>query len=303
MKFKVYEHIFKTSNKSYIGYTSLSIEERLHKHFVNAMAGMETKFYKAIRKYGIADIKSICLFESNDELEAKNKEKEFIAEKNTFQTGYNMTLGGDGGNCLLYMTAEQKTRYIEEKRKQTTGVLNPNHSGLTDNDIINKAVEFYLIDRKFYRRKWFKYCKLHKIPVNYSKCRFNNEGYFGLVKKLKEQLTKLEINWTEEQFFLSKKERYGDLKNTKNGWISDDYIINKAIDYMIEHKVFVKSCWIQFCKSNKIPAYYAKSKISGRFDGKGFDGFIYKLTQKLVDMGIEFKFKKLKNQFDKEKND
>ena len=59
MKYIVYKHTFE-NNKSYIGYTSLSISKRLNKHMQNAQSGHDTNFYRAIRKYGLNNIKFNC---------------------------------------------------------------------------------------------------------------------------------------------------------------------------------------------------------------------------------------------------
>jgi hypothetical protein len=58
-------HTFKETNKSYIGYTGLTLSKRLHKHVTNSQAGHNTHFYKAIRKYGLKSIVSKIIFECN----------------------------------------------------------------------------------------------------------------------------------------------------------------------------------------------------------------------------------------------
>lgn len=207
-KFIVYIHTFKTSKKSYIGYTSFSIYQRLHKHFINATYGIDTKFYRAIRKYGLADIESKILCESTSEEEIKIKEKENIKLFDTFRSGYNMTEGGDGGNCTKNFDQKRLKEYRNKIKQRTIGEKNPNYSGLTDEQIVNAAVVFFTKKKKFIRRWWMKYCKNNKLPQTYSKCRFNGNGYNGLVEELKKQLTINYVNWKEEDFILSKEERY-----------------------------------------------------------------------------------------------
>lgn len=52
-QYEVYCHTNTLNNKSYIGYTSQSTLKRLHKHILNANYGIQSHFYRAIRKYGI----------------------------------------------------------------------------------------------------------------------------------------------------------------------------------------------------------------------------------------------------------
>ena len=67
-------------DKSYIGYTSKSLEERLHKHIINALSGIDTKFYRCIRNHGPKNIISKILIECNDEVEVKQLEKNYIKQ-------------------------------------------------------------------------------------------------------------------------------------------------------------------------------------------------------------------------------
>lgn len=289
----IYEHKFKTSKKSYIGYTSFSIFERLNKHYLNAMSGLDTKFYRAIRKYGISDIESSVLFETNDVNIAKEKEKEFIKIKDTFKSGYNMTLGGDGGDCTLYMTKKQKKVYLDKMKINNSGNGNPRYSGYTDEDIILKAVEYFLENKKITRLAWFRFCKNIGYPCSYSKFRFNGKKYNGFIESLKNKLKELNITFTEDQFFMSKKERYNGKVFSK---ISDDEILKHAIEYYKENLFFVKNRWFKYCKLNGLPQFYSKN----RFGGLGYDGLINSLKEELKKINIDFVTKKLVNQFDKD---
>jgi len=111
--YSVYKHTFKETNKCYIGYTKFLIIERLKKHHTNAMSNIQTKFYRAIRKYGIESISSEILFTTEDEILAKQKEIEFIKMYDSFKKGYNMTLGGDGKANFLINSKLKKSNYIE----------------------------------------------------------------------------------------------------------------------------------------------------------------------------------------------
>lgn len=94
----IYKHTL--NNKSYIGYTSKTIEERLNEHIANAERGRLYHFQCAIRKYGKENIVTECLevIDTNDKTLASEREKYWIAYYDTVNNGYNMTEGGTGGN-------------------------------------------------------------------------------------------------------------------------------------------------------------------------------------------------------------
>lgn len=83
-----------TSGKSYIG-KSKNVERRIIEHLNEAKAGSTFHFHKAIRCYGIDDFELTILeqlFETDNECE-----KYWINYYDTYNNGYNMTLGGDTG--------------------------------------------------------------------------------------------------------------------------------------------------------------------------------------------------------------
>ena len=90
----IYKMTSLTSGKSYIG-KSINVERRIVKHLKDAMKGSTLHFHRAIKCYGIDDFELTVLeqlFETDNECE-----KYWIAYYDTYNNGYNMTLGGDGG--------------------------------------------------------------------------------------------------------------------------------------------------------------------------------------------------------------
>jgi len=193
--------------KSYIGYTSKSLEERLHKHILNAISGIDTKFYRDIRKYGPKNIISKILIECNDESEAKQLEKNYIQQYNTFKNGSNSTEGGDGGDIINLLNQEKYNKFINIRKKLSSGNKNPNYSGYTDEQIIEEAVEYFKINKKLIFRHWFNFCKTKKMPVNYTKFRFNGEGRIGFLKQLKNELKNKNITFNDSDFVYDKKDK------------------------------------------------------------------------------------------------
>ena len=119
-KYIVYMHI-SPSNKRYIGITCQKPENRWR-------AGKGYKgnqyFFRAIEKYGWDNFEHIILFDSLTEHEAKEFEQHFIQYYDTTnpQYGYNITLGGEGGNG--WCPSEETKKKISDALK---GKNNPNY--------------------------------------------------------------------------------------------------------------------------------------------------------------------------------
>jgi group I intron endonuclease len=107
MFFIIYKHTCSISNKSYIGYTSQSIDERFADHLKESKRGSKTHFHKALRKYGVESFICEIIASTWDETNAKFLETHFIDEFDTFNNGYNMTRGGSGGNTFSKMTKDE----------------------------------------------------------------------------------------------------------------------------------------------------------------------------------------------------
>lgn len=193
--------------KSYIGYSSKSLEERLHKHILNALSGIDTKFYREIRKHGPKNIISKILVECNDEIEAKQLEKNYIKQYNTFKTGLNSTEGGDGGDIINSLDDEKYKKFINVRKKLSIGNKNPNYSGYTDKQIIEEAVKYFNTNKKLIFKHWFDFCKTKKMPINYTKFRFNGEGRTGFLKQLKLELKNKDIDFNDSHFVYDKKDK------------------------------------------------------------------------------------------------
>jgi hypothetical protein len=173
-KFIIYIHTFKSTNKSYIGYTSLTIEKRLHKHILNCKAGFESKFYRAIKKYGVSDIESSILHECKSKEEAKEKEIEMIKNFDTFENGLNETIGGDGGWIVPDAKLE---RWKKTKSERMSGERNPTYSGVKDIEILEKAYDYFLKTNHMPVRKWQMFSsEEYDFPKSYSKFRFREYG-------------------------------------------------------------------------------------------------------------------------------
>ena len=85
------------NGKKYVGLTTQPLDKRLYNHcnssFNKKDKGFNTKKARAIRKYMTFEVS--VLYEGDD---LNEKEMEFIKEFDSFNNGYNTTLGGEG--CL-----------------------------------------------------------------------------------------------------------------------------------------------------------------------------------------------------------
>ena len=91
----IYKIVNDINSKVYIGQTTYTLEDRFKQHLFSAHHQAPYKLYRAMNKYGIEHFHIILIEECpNDELNVK--EAYWIGKYNSFNNGYNCTLGGDG---------------------------------------------------------------------------------------------------------------------------------------------------------------------------------------------------------------
>lgn len=93
----IYKFENKTNGKIYIG-QSINIEKRLKEHINNSQNSntkdYSTKFYRAIRKYGIKDFTFEIIEEVSKE-KLNEREAYWVASYNSYKNGYNSNQGGE----------------------------------------------------------------------------------------------------------------------------------------------------------------------------------------------------------------
>lgn len=87
----------KINGKRYIG-KSKDIEARYKAHTKKAIND-GTYFHNALKKYGV-DAFNFTILEECEESKLNEREEYYISHFDTYNNGYNMTLGGDGGDTL-----------------------------------------------------------------------------------------------------------------------------------------------------------------------------------------------------------
>jgi len=93
----IYKITNQTNNKSYIGFTEMTMNQRWLAHVNAADNGSQNHFHRAIRKYSANVWEFEILEQCEAREEAGNIEIELIAEHKTFENGYNSTTGGERG--------------------------------------------------------------------------------------------------------------------------------------------------------------------------------------------------------------
>lgn len=161
---RVYVHINKANGKRYVGVTS---KPNPNHRWSNGLGYKEnTHFYAAIQKYGWNNFEHIILAEGLTEQEAKEMEKQLIAEWNTQnrEYGYNMTSGGDG-TPGFYPSEETRMKLSIARRKENLSeeTLARRSAGLRGRkfteehkrkigDGNSKAIEMFSKDGEFLKR-------------------------------------------------------------------------------------------------------------------------------------------------------
>lgn len=108
----IYRLYNKVSNKSYIGQTSRTVQARWYDH-VYREKNFQTKLARAIRKYKITDWDVQTLETCNNDL-LNQRERYWIKYYDSFNNGYNCTLGGEGCIRLDYESiTEQASNNID----------------------------------------------------------------------------------------------------------------------------------------------------------------------------------------------
>lgn len=107
--------------KYYVGQTSTPLKRRLHYHEADRKRNRSFQLYQAINLFGWDSIKVSVLFEEDcTKIEVDKQEIQFIEQFDSFNNGYNMTLGGGGSNGHA---VSKETR--EKISKKMSGKNNP----------------------------------------------------------------------------------------------------------------------------------------------------------------------------------
>lgn len=118
---KVYRATSRTTGKFYIGKTTQSLEERIRGHRYEAKNRPgSSHFYRAWNKYGEEDFEWDILETCVDNEAACALEQIYISLYDTYDNGYNSTLGGENPPIHTGPRSEEWKESISDARKQLT---------------------------------------------------------------------------------------------------------------------------------------------------------------------------------------
>lgn len=102
IKFKIYKITCKINNKVYIGQTIESLEKRFNRHMGYQKNEHDTKFYRAIRKYGKENFYIELLEVVSNQQQLDKREYYWICFYDSVSKGYNTkdSIGKCGGDTL-----------------------------------------------------------------------------------------------------------------------------------------------------------------------------------------------------------
>jgi group I intron endonuclease len=107
----VYKAVNKISNKTYVGITTKTLEERIFAH-INKANREKSYFQTALKKYGRDSFEFSIIDSANTKEELFEKERQWIEKLDTLKNGYNLTIGGGG---ITDMTKEIRDKISKSK--------------------------------------------------------------------------------------------------------------------------------------------------------------------------------------------
>lgn len=147
MKAYIYKIINKVNNKIYIGQTSRTVRERYNEHLSSAFSkNLDQPLYRAMRKYGKNNFEVVTIEECSLE-DINDREIYYIDKYNSYNNGYNATLGGDGKPVNDYKQLAEDflnsglsiTQYSKEYHLKVSTVRN----ALNSSNLMDKYRELY----------------------------------------------------------------------------------------------------------------------------------------------------------------
>jgi group I intron endonuclease len=188
--------IYKTTNKingkSYIGQTTWSLDKRKYFHIYNALSKRDNiYFHKAIRKYSEENFIWEVITKCNSLEELNKAEVEMIEKYNTFENGYNLSLGGSSN--AGYKHSEESRQKMSEAKK---GKNNPSYGKHHSEETKKKMREAHKGDKNYMYGK-------HPTEETKKKMREahmgeKNPNYKHGLSKTKEHLKEYNKKWYQD---------------------------------------------------------------------------------------------------------
>lgn len=263
----IYKIVNTINGKIYVGQTTKSIEERWQQHKIKAKQHPNRYLYDAMNHYGVENFKIESIEECENSL-LNEREQYWIRYLHSYylddnSNGYNMTLGGDGGNtweinphkeqtgekiskALLGHSVSQETREKLSKAKKGIHEIEINKdqllSWVQQGKSIQEISSYYHASEWTIRsrcKEWFgcSYGQLRKQPVERKPRLLSEEGRKSLIEANKLRIGKNNPAYKD----LPVDEFYNDIIN---GMSADD--LSKK--YNISKPTICKKCKEYFNK-------------------------------------------------------
>lgn len=219
MKGFIYKITNKVNGMSYIGQTRYTVEFRWKQH---QHKKDNTYFHNAIQKYGVENFQ-VEILEECEYKDLDSKEIFYIAKYNTFEKGYNLTIGGDGRRKII-----SDNQYEEISELYLSGFSS------------NKIATLYDVDKATI----LKILHIQGIKLRSNTLNINNQELQELIKdyqfgfSLKELAKRYDCSPTGLKEFLLKKGvdlriRYSVLEDSeKQEQIINCYLSGKTYSYI-----------------------------------------------------------------------
>ena len=158
------------NEKVYIGCTSkLDPNDRWKQHIQACNRGEHNLVYKAMRKYGIENFTFEVIKTLDESDDIFEMEMEYIKQHDSYENGYNMTIGGDGMIGLSF-TDEHKRKISESNKGKK---CSPEHIEKNRQAKLKNPTNYWL-GKKMPKSMVDKLKKVHCKPV----LQFTKDGEF-----------------------------------------------------------------------------------------------------------------------------
>jgi group I intron endonuclease len=212
MTYYIYKITNKVNGKIYIGKTK-NPEKRLKQH-INASKRKKTKLYNAMNKYGVNNF-SIEIIDRCDDNTVNIMEIDYIKKYDTINKGYNITIGGEGGDTFTNLNEDEK-----EKRR-----LKSRRAGIEINN--RSEVRQFLVENG--KKLWENEEYVNKVLTNHKKAVTSDE-----YRKKQSEISKVFSN-TPEMKKLRSENALG-VKNSR--WRGFAYVIESNGNIIDKYDTF-----------------------------------------------------------------
>lgn len=111
----IYKITNQITNKVYIGQTTKTLEQRKAIHLKKARRNLPSKLYRAMREFGVDNFKFEELYVASPGENLDDLEKQYIAQYNSINDGYNAQLAGSNNRM---MCADVRDTHLNAMRSE-----------------------------------------------------------------------------------------------------------------------------------------------------------------------------------------